>query len=279
MADVRVLAGRYELGELLGRGGMGEVWAAWDSVVRRQVAVKLLKRGGGSADEERRLLREAHTAGGLNHPGVVTVHDLGQDEDGTPYLVMELLAGHDLSRVLRQDGPPTVERAVDLAAATAAALAVAHDAGIVHRDLKPGNLMLTPDGTVKILDFGLARFATTATTASQAIGTPAYMPPERLLGRPGDARGDLYALGCVLHELLTGDSPFGNLEPAAAMFAHVHTEPNPPSTKRVDVPAALDALVLDLLAKSPDDRPATAHEVHERLRALTLTPHDSVPPT
>lgn len=272
MPEGRVIAGRYELAELLGRGGMGEVWAAWDNVIRRRVAVKLLQHESGLGTEEQLFLREAHTAGGLNHPGVVTVHDLGQDTDGSLYLIMELITGRDLGRVLRADGPPPVATAVDWAAQAAAALAVAHAEGIVHRDLKPGNLMVTEHGVVKILDFGIARFATTLTTASHIIGTPAYMPPERLLARPSDARGDLYSLGCLLHELLTGELPFGSHEPAALMFAHVHTEPEPPSRRRAEVPPELDRLVGELLAKSPDDRPATAGQVHDRLRALSLPP-------
>ncbi|MDI3405017.1 serine/threonine-protein kinase [Streptomyces cavernicola] len=278
MADVRVLAGRYELGELLGRGGMGEVWAAWDPVVHRRVAVKLMRLGEGMAEEERLFLREAQTAGGLSHPGVVTVHDLGRDGDGTLYLVMELVGGRDLGKVLREEGPPAVATAVEWAAQAAAALAAAHEAGVVHRDLKPANLMLTRDGTVKILDFGIARFATTTTTASQVVGTLAYMPPERLLGQPSDARGDLYALGCVLSELLTGEPPFAHVEAPALMFAQVHTEPTPPGATRSGVWAGLDALVAELLAKSPRDRPATAQEVAARLRSLGAAPDQRTEP-
>ncbi|TKA11826.1 serine/threonine protein kinase [Actinacidiphila oryziradicis] len=263
----RTLASRYELGRLLGRGGMGEVWAAHDTVIRRQVAIKLLQRQ--SSDDVELFFREARTAGGLNHPGVVTVHDLGQDTDGTLYLVMELLAGRDLSAILGQDGPPTIADAVDWTAQTADALAAAHAAGVIHRDLKPANLMLTPVGAVKVLDFGIARYASTVTQASRISGTFAYMPPERFLGKVGDGRGDLYSLGCLLYQLLTGAVPFGDVEPAALMCAHLQRDPEPPSTRRPGVPAALDRLVLDLLAKDPDDRPATAVQVRDRLRALT----------
>ncbi|MFE7236313.1 PQQ-binding-like beta-propeller repeat protein [Streptomyces sp. NPDC057596] len=270
----RTLGDRYELERRLGRGGMGEVWAAHDVLIGRRVAIKLLQHQ--SDDDLRLFFREARTAGGLNHPGVVTVYDLGRDRDGTLYLVMELLAGRDLSAVLRHDGLPAIADAVNWTAQTADALAAAHAAGIVHRDLKPANLMLTPTDTVKILDFGIARYASTVTQASRIIGTPAYMPPERLLGKVGDGRGDLYSLGCLLHQLLTGATPFGDLDTAALMYAHLHRNPDPPSTQRPDIPAALDWLVLDLLAKDPDQRPATAAQVRDRLRTVTTAP--PVPP-
>ncbi|WP_431677191.1 protein kinase domain-containing protein [Kitasatospora sp. KL5] len=268
----RMLSDRYELEELLGRGGMGEVWAARDHLIRRRVAVKLLhpQRDADSAAEL--FFREARTAGGLNHPGVVTIFDLGTNTDGTPFLVMELLAGRDLGTVLRQDGPPEPAVAVEWAVQVADALAVAHTAGVVHRDLKPANLMLTTAGSVKILDFGIARYLSTVTQASRIIGTPAYMPPERLEGKAGDGRADLYALGCVLYELLTGRSPFGDLDAAALMFAHIGRVAAPPSAHRPGVSATLDLLVADLLAKKPEHRPSTAAEVADRLRAMAVAP-------
>ncbi|MFJ5779030.1 PQQ-binding-like beta-propeller repeat protein [Streptomyces sp. NPDC093094] len=266
----QILAGRYHLDRLLGRGGMGEVWAARDRVIQRHVAIKLLQPSAG-ADGTDLFLREARTAGGLNHPGVVTIYDFGQDPDGSLYLVMELLRGRDLSAVLRHEGLPTVSDAVDWGVQTADALAVAHAAGIIHRDLKPANLMLTLSGNIKILDFGIARYASTVTQASRIIGTPRYMPPERLLGKVGDGRGDLYSLGCLLYELLTGSAPFGDLDTVGLMYAHLHRSPEPPSVRSPGVPAAFDRLVLDLLAKDPDDRPATAEQVRNRLRELGTT--------
>ncbi|MEV6208269.1 protein kinase [Kitasatospora sp. NPDC051914] len=268
----RMLSDRYELEELLGRGGMGEVWAARDHLIRRRVAVKLLHPQRDADSAEELFFREARTAGGLNHPGVVTIFDLGTDTDGTPFLVMELLAGRDLGTVLRQDGPPEPAVAVEWATQVADALAVAHAAGVVHRDLKPANLMLTTAGSVKILDFGIARYLSTVTKASRIIGTPAYMPPERLEGKAGDGRADLYALGCVLHELLTGRSPFGDLDAAALMFAHIGRVAAPPSAHRPGVSATLDLLVADLLAKKPEHRPTTAAEVADRLRAMAVAP-------
>lgn len=266
---VRVLGGRYELVAFVGRGGMGEVWEGRDRVIERRVAVKLLPHDRRDASGVELFFREAKTAGGLNHAGVVTVFDLGQDpDDGTLYLVMEFLAGRDLDTVLREDGPPEVAAAVDWAAQTAAALEVAHAAGVVHRDLKPANLMLGPDGRVKILDFGLARYMASTNRSSKVVGTLAYMPPERFGELPGDARSDLYSLGCVLHELLTGHPPFHPGDMVATMAAHLHAAPLPPGRIRSGVPAALDDLVLDLLAKAPEHRPASAAEARNRLREI-----------
>ncbi|MEU3313905.1 serine/threonine-protein kinase [Streptomyces sp. NPDC006662] len=270
MAGEQLLAGRYELVRLVGRGGMGEVWEARDRVIQRSVAVKLLPYGQGDASGADLFFREARTAGALQHPGVVTVHDLGRDAaSGSLFLVMELLHGRDLATVLQQGGVPPVAVAVDWVAQVAAALAAAHDAGVVHRDLKPANLMLTVDGRLVILDFGIARFVEATHKSSRVMGTLAYMPPERFLEQPGDSRSDLYSLGCVLYELLTGQVPFRARGAAAMMNAHMGKAPTRPGATRAGVPAALDDLVLVLLAKAPQDRPATAREVEHRLRVLT----------
>ncbi|WP_406293489.1 serine/threonine protein kinase [Embleya sp. NBC_00888] len=257
LVAVRVLAGRYELVAFVGRGGMGEVWEGRDRVIERRVAVKLVPHHKHDRTGAELFLREAKTAGTLNHPGVVTVHDLGRDEaDGSLFLVMEFLDGRDLASVVRDDGPPPVARAIAWAAQAAAALARAHDAGIVHRDLKPANLMLTADGRVKILDFGIARFMEASNKSSRVMGTLAYMPPERFAEHPGDTRSDLYSLGCVLNELLTGEPPFDATGPVSTMNAHLRRGPAPPGDTRAGVPRALDDLVLALLAKHPDHRPA-----------------------
>ncbi|WTW93544.1 serine/threonine protein kinase [Streptomycetaceae bacterium NBC_01309] len=265
----RILADRYELLRLLGRGGMGEVWEAHDARIRRRVAVKLLPHDLEDPTGAELFLREAHITGGLRHPGVVTVFDLGQEADtGTLYLVMELLEGRDLARVLRDAGPPEIAVAVNWSAQVAGALSVAHANGVVHRDLKPSNLMLTAEGAVKVLDFGIARFATSTTRSTQIMGTLAYMAPERVRGQSGDTRGDLYSLGWVLHELITGKTPFGTTEPMALMYAHLETPPEPPGALRGGVPPELDALVLALLAKNPDDRPSSAAETAELLTRI-----------
>ncbi|WP_335977142.1 serine/threonine-protein kinase [Streptomyces sp. CA2R106] len=267
---MRVIADRYELVAFVGRGGMGEVWEGRDRVIGRRVAVKLLPdhQHGLAADL---FFREARTAGGLSHRGVVTVHDMGRDPaDGTLYLVMEYVTGRDLAVVLHEDGPPPPAVSVEWAAQTAAALGAAHGAGVVHRDLKPANLMLTDGGEVKVLDFGIARFMAATDKSSQVMGTLAYMAPERFAEQSGDARSDLYAFGCVLHELLTGKPPFPMGDPVSLMTAHLTRPPQAPSSLRTGVPTALDALVLRLLAKDPADRPQSAAAVHDELRALDL---------
>lgn len=243
------------------------MWSARDIVIGRHVAVKvLLPHLQSSAAAV--LFREARTAGSLNHPGVVTIHDLGHDTDGTFFLVMELVSGRDLGDVLHHQGIPAIAQAAEWGAQIADALAAAHQIDVVHRDLKPTNVMLTDAGTVKVLDFGIAKYLETSSPSSTSVmGTPAYMPPERFRTGYQDARGDLYSLGCLLHELLTGTSPFGHLSGTALMYAHVQHVPDPPSTRRPATPAPLDALVTQLLAKDPEQRPATAVEVSARLRA------------
>ncbi|MFF4444270.1 PQQ-binding-like beta-propeller repeat protein [Streptomyces sp. NPDC001502] len=269
---VRVLDGRYELVRFVGRGGMGEVWEGWDRRIGRRVAVKLLPHGRGDTSEAALFLREAQTAGALDHPGVVTVFDVGQAAaDGLLFMVMEFVQGRDLSALLREDGVPPVADAVDWTAQAAAALGRAHTEGVVHRDLKPANLMLTREGRVKVLDFGIARFMESTNHSSKVMGTLAYMPPERFAEHPGDARSDLYSLGCVLHELLTGKVPFEATGPVGMMNAHLLKTPARPSEHRPGIPPALDQLVLDLLAKDPVDRPATAGQVRERLNAATTS--------
>ncbi|ADI09292.1 transmembrane serine/threonine protein kinase D [Streptomyces bingchenggensis BCW-1] len=265
----RVLVGRYELVRFVGRGGMGEVWEGRDRVIGRRVAVKLLPHDRGDTTSADLFRREANTAGALNHPAVVTVHDFGEDEaEGSLFLVMELLEGRNLATVLREDGPPPVATAVDWVAQAAAGLTRAHEADVIHRDLKPANLHLAADGRVKILDFGIARFME-ALPSSKVMGTFPYMPPERFDGHSGEARSDLYSLGCVLHELLTGKLPFDATSAASMMSAHLTKTPVPPGRIRPGVPAALDELVMELLAKAPEDRPASAAQVHDRLRALS----------
>ncbi|WP_331772653.1 serine/threonine protein kinase (plasmid) [Embleya sp. NBC_00888] len=265
---VRVLDGRYELVRFVGRGGMGEVWEGRDRRIGRRVAVKLLPHGRGDASGAALFLREVRTAGALDHPGVVTVFDVGQDAaDDSLFMVMEFVQGRDLAAVLREDGVPPVADAVEWTGQAATALGRAHTAGIVHRDLKPANLMLAGEGRVKVLDFGIARFIESTNRSSKVMGTLAYMPPERFDEHPGDARSDLYSLGCVLHELLTGNVPFEATGPVAMMNAHLLKTPVRPGEHRPGIPSALDRLVLDLLAKDPDDRPATAEEVRERLHA------------
>ncbi|MFF7242676.1 tetratricopeptide repeat protein [Embleya sp. NPDC008237] len=260
----RVLVDRYELLEQRGRGGLGRVWAARDLTESRDVAVKLLH---GPPDEEAAALfvREARAAAAPAHPGLVAVLDVGQDTDGTPFLVTELLAGRDLRATLRA-GLPEPATVAAWATQVCAALGHAHRAGLVHGDLKPADLFVGEDGRVRVLDLGLAgHLAAVAATGTRLLGTLAYTAPERLRGHPAEPRSDLYALGCVLYELLTGTPPFGTADVAATVYAQLDAIPEPPERRRADVPGQLSRLVLDLLAKDPARRPADAAAVAARL--------------
>ncbi|MFJ8626542.1 protein kinase [Kitasatospora sp. NPDC093550] len=265
----RALNGRYELVETLGVGGMATVWRGVDRVLGRQVAVKVLN--GGLADDPRfaeRFSREAQHAAMLVHPRIVMVFDSGVDQ-GTPFIVMELVSGRSLAALLAQQPTLPVERAVGIAAAVCEALAVAHAAGLVHRDIKPGNIMITEDGGVKVVDFGIARAGSSSnlTQTASVLGTAAYLSPEQATASPLDGRTDLYAVGCVLTEMLTGATPFTAETPVAIAFKHVSEQPLPPSARRPGLPPALDAAVLRLLAKDPAGRPADATAARAELLA------------
>src|SRR5438034_7029036 len=221
VTDQKVLAGRYVLDTVLGRGGMAQVYLGTDRVLDRPVAVKVLSsRFADDSAFVTRFRREAQSAASLNHPNVVSVFDTGSD-DGTHYIVMEYVKGKTLSQVIR-DAPLMPERAVEVAEGVAEALAFAHRAGIVHRDVKPGNIMLTPSGDVKVMDFGIAR-ATSSESLTQtatALGTATYFSPEQAQGDPVDARSDIYSLGVVMYEMLTGTPPFAGDTPVAIAYKH-----------------------------------------------------------
>jgi len=264
----RTLAGRYRLEEVIGRGGMSTVYRATDLSLDRVVAVKVAL--DPLAEENpvyvARFKREARAAAALNDPGVVTVFDAGADGP-TRYIVMEYVDGRSLAEILRDEGPLEPRRAAHIAAQIADTLAAAHAAGIVHRDVKPGNVMVTAEDRVKVLDFGIARISdsVTLTQTASVLGTAPYMAPEQAMGNPADARSDIYSLGCVLYEMLTGQPPFMADVPAAVLHQHVRVAPRPPITLNPAVPPALDALVLQMLAKDPRGRPQTATEVRDRL--------------
>jgi len=266
--------GRYRLDELLNTGGMGEVWRAYDTTLGRQVAVKLLLAGVNEPADRQRFIREARAAAQLNHPNVVAIFDVGE-WSGRPYLVMELLDGRTLAEELHARGPLPIEEVRDLAAQAASALHAAHSAGVVHRDIKPSNLFRTRDGVLKIVDFGIARVldeaSTRLTRTGTVVGTAAYLAPEQARGRTADVRTDLYSLGCVIYQLLCGRAPFtGGV--TEVIYAHVHTPPEPPSRLRADVPPDLEALVLALLAKNPNERPRDAAQVRTALLAGSRAP-------
>jgi serine/threonine-protein kinase len=259
LIGTQVLAGRYVLGEVLGTGGMATVRRATDQVLGREVAVKILSpQYAADLGFLARFEREARHAAALSHPRLVTVFDCGID-DGTAFIVMELVAGRTLRQVLDDVGTLPPGQAVAIAAAVCEGLEVAHAAGLVHRDIKPANIVLA-GGEVKILDFGIARADSTAggTRTMGVLGTVAYLSPEQASGRPARRQSDLYSLGCVLFEMLTGAPPFASDSAVGLAYRHVHDDPGPPSAREPEVPAQLDEITTRLLAKDPAARPGSA---------------------
>src|SRR5215470_16235889 len=262
-----VLAGRYRLESCVAYGGVGEVWRASDLVLGRPVAVKLLRTEYAQHPEVlTRFRAEARHAGSVSHPGIAQVYDYGEDDAAaSPYLVMELVDGPSLARVLAA-GPLTPAHAMDVLAQAAAGLQAAHAAGLVHRDIKPGNLLAGPSGQVKITDFGIAHAAWSApiTQTGALVGTPAYLAPERVMGGPATPASDLYSLGVVGYQCLTGTMPFeGIAHEVTAAHRHRTLPPLPPA-----VPAGVAELILDLTATDPAARPASAGEVAVRAGRL-----------
>ena len=253
--------------EPLGTGGMGVVYRAEDTRLDRPVALKfLLPHIGLDAVAKARFLREARSVAALDHPNLCTVHEVGESEDGRLFLAMTLYRGEPLKIRLARDGTLPVDEALAISRQIAEGLSCAHEAGIVHRDLKPGNVMLLPDGTVKIFDFGLAKVRDQSLSSSNArMGTAAYMAPEQMRGATVDTRADLWALGVVLYEMLTGTRPFTGEHDVAIAHAILHSDPKPPSILRPDVPRGIDDVVLALLNKDAADRPASAQELVARL--------------
>jgi eukaryotic-like serine/threonine-protein kinase len=266
-----VLADRYELGPVLGQGGMARVHQGLDRQLARRVAIKVLAppfdRDGEFVE---RFQREARAAAGLSHPNIVAVFDSGSD-DGTHFIVTELVEGETLADRLRRDGPMPPADAVAVAVDIARALAAAHARGLIHRDIKPGNVMLLPDGRVKVVDFGIARAAgsDTLTNTGVVLGSTAYLSPEQAGGQPVDERADLYSLGCVLYEMLTGHVPFSADTPIATMYRHVNEDAPPPSTI-APVQRELEGVVLRCLEKDPKRRFASAAELEAALLAVPL---------
>jgi serine/threonine-protein kinase len=277
----RLLSGRYELGDVLGRGGMAEVHIGRDTRLGRTVAVKMLRSDlARDPSFQARFRREAHSAASLNHPAVVAVYDTGEDVvDGqpVPYIVMEYVEGSTLRDLLVSGRRLLPERALEIVAGVLSALAYSHRQGIIHRDIKPGNVMLTRTGEVKVMDFGIARAiadtSATMTQTSAVIGTAQYLSPEQARGEQVDARSDLYSTGCLLYELLTGRPPFVGDSPVSVAYQHVRENAAPPSSVDPDVPPAADAITLKALAKDRDLRYQTADEMRSDIeRALTGLP-------
>ncbi|MFD0338122.1 protein kinase [Streptomyces sp. NPDC127117] len=279
----RLIGGRYQLATILGQGGMGQVWTAYDQRLDRRVAVKLLRpdRVTGPIDSEaadelrRRFVRECRITAQVDHPGLVTVHDAGSDGDDL-FLVMQYVEGADLSDHLAEHDPYPWQWSVAVAAQLCAVLCAVHAVPIVHRDLKPRNVMVRPDGTVTVLDLGVASVLDTDTTrlthTGSPIGSPAYMAPEQAMGGTVGPYTDLYALGVLLHELLSGEVPFAGTTALGVLHRHLHEPPVPVRRIRPDIPEPLEALVLRLLAKDPQHRPSGAQEVYEHLAPLLPSP-------
>jgi serine/threonine-protein kinase len=276
--------GSYRLEELLGRGGMGEVWRASHRLLARGAAVKLIRADPGSDSREllRRFEREARATAALRSPHTVNVYDYGTTEDGTFYYVMELLEGYDLETLVHRFGPLPPERAVFLLEQACHSLAEAHEGGLIHRDVKPANIYVCRYGIdsdfVKLLDFGLVKNPvadanSSVTHAGVIAGTPGYMSPEMGLGSPDvDWRTDIYALGCVAYWLLTGHRVFEEGSPMQILMDHVQKKPDPPSSRVPGgLPAEIDRIVLACLEKDPNNRPQTAAELAAELRAVPRT--------
>ncbi|MEV6307395.1 protein kinase [Streptomyces sp. NPDC051840] len=283
------IAGRYELVEELSSGGMGDVWRGYDAVLDRPVAVKVVRRqavaGSPQLAEEfaKRFKREARITARIQHPGVPQVFDAVLDDTYERlFLVMELVDGAPLSTYIHPDHALPVSWAVAVAAQVATVLSYAHDVPVIHRDLKPGNILVARDGTVKVLDFGIAAILRTDVTKLTATGSPIgtyqYMAPEQVRGGRTSPQTDLYALGCVLHELLSGKHLFTADSEYLVMYQHVNAPPTPLRLLRPDVPAALEELVLHLLLKAPEARPADVQEVYERLRPFLPSPGEDPRP-
>ncbi|ABK74027.1 Stk1 family PASTA domain-containing Ser/Thr kinase [Mycolicibacterium smegmatis] len=282
MTTPQHLSDRYELGEILGFGGMSEVHLARDLRLHRDVAVKVLR-----ADLARdpsfylRFRREAQNAAALNHPAIVAVYDTGEAETPNgplPYIVMEYVDGVTLRDIVHTDGPIAPRRAIEIIADACQALNFSHQHGIIHRDVKPANIMISKNNAVKVMDFGIARaLADTGNSVTQTaavIGTAQYLSPEQARGETVDARSDVYSLGCVLYEILTGEPPFIGDSPVAVAYQHVREDPVPPSRRHADVTPELDAVVLKALAKNPDNRYQTAAE----MRADLIRVHEGQAP-
>src|SRR5213595_2319033 len=272
-----VFDGRYRIVRKLGAGGMANVYLAEDQELGRQVAIKILD-GRHAADNSfiERFRREAKNAAGLSHPNIVSIYDRGEAE-GTYYIAMEYLAGRSLKELIVSRGPTPVRIAIDYTRQILAAIGYAHRHGIVHRDIKPHNVVVDSDGRLKVTDFGIARSgASQMTEVGSIIGTAQYLSPEQAKGAPVDQRSDLYSVGVVLYELLTGVVPFSGDTPVEIAMKHLSSAPERPSAKRAEIPRDLDLVVLRALAKDPADRYQSAEEMDADLarvaRGVAVSP-------
>ena len=288
MSEARktVLDNRYDVGRALGSGGMGEVFLARDRVLGRDVALKVLRtQYAGDREFAERFRREAQSAASLSHPNIVQVYDRGETEDGASYIAMEYVPGGTLKEKIVAEGPLGAREAAALGAQVAEALGAAHERGMVHRDIKPQNVLLTGRGEAKVADFGIARAGSSVTISrtGSVMGTAGYMSPEQALGKPATPKSDLYSLGVVLYEVLTGKLPFTADNPIAVSMKHVNEPLVPPKEIDPTIPEGMNALVTRLMAKNPDDRYASAGELAADLGRIsrglapTAVPTGAVP--
>ena len=267
------LQNRYRLDAVLGQGGMGELYRAFDLLLQRDVAIKLLNDRGLGSKGRARLLHEAQSAARLDHPNIVTIYD-ASEADGRPFIVMQLVEGKSLQEL----HPTNLDEILPIMRQVCAALEHAHTHGVIHRDLKPENVLITPEGLAKLSDFGLARSSTTRLSSEGLIvGTVFYMAPEQALGEEIDGRADLYSLGVMLYELIAERLPFSGDDPIAVISQHLYAPVVPPSTYNQKIPPALDTLILRLLSKRPADRPASAAETARLLEAIQLPEIEALP--
>ena len=261
--------GKFELHELIDEGAMGAVWKAYDSVIRRYVALKLLSGNvGRSADARARFLREARAAGALQHPNIITIYDLGE-ADGLLFIAMELLDGHDLSELIALSEPLALERKLDIVIEVLQGLSYAHERGVIHRDIKPSNVRIGSDGSVKILDFGIARLQSGDVTGSGAIvGTPTYMAPEQITNGAITPATDVFAVGCLLYELLAYRKPFEGETVHGVLYQVLTTDPRPLRAMAPSIPASLERVVAKAMNKVPEDRYETAREMQAALFSI-----------
>lgn len=260
--------GRYEILEIIGSGAHGRVARAHDPLISRLVAIKLFPKELAHGEARQRFIQEARVVGQLSHPAIITLHDMGIDEaTHTPYLVMEYLEGQPLDRILDKHSVP-FSKACAWTAEVAGALGVAHRKGVIHGDVKPANMLITEDGRVKLMDFGMARLASLDSKATPLAGTPAYWCPEQIVGKPQDARSDLFSLGIVLYEMVTGQRPFDADSLQGICSRVLSSTPLPPSHANRSLPTAFDDLMARCLAKDPAGRFASAETLAKELYPL-----------